>query len=106
MPHRRGGSKWVSLRNMAVVPSLQCADESLCSAADAGVANTGFLPTNVTEMATKIKAVLPVAVEIEAEVGDADSNSGHSQVTMLDGYSPSRVLVGQLSGRLATRVNW
>jgi hypothetical protein len=29
-----------------------------------GVANTGFLPTNVSEMATKVKAVLPLMIEI------------------------------------------
>ena len=31
-----------------------------------GVANTGFLPTNVTAKAKEIDAVLPVCVEVES----------------------------------------
>jgi hypothetical protein len=45
-----------------------------------GVANTGFLPTNVTNNASKIKAVLPVLVELRAE--------GDGVIKPADGYSP------------------
>ena len=62
--------------------------------------NTGYLPTNVTDQAKKVKAVPPVAVEIHI----ADEVEG--KLTMLDGYSSNRILVGQLSGRQAMRVNW
>ncbi len=64
-----------------------------------GVANTGFLPTNVTAHALKIKATLPVYVEI-------GNSAGGGFICMADGHSPSRVTCGQLSGRLSTRVEW
>lgn len=60
-----------------------------------GVANTGFLPTNVSAMATKIKSALPVSVEICAVP------EGH--LASLDG-SPLRIRLDQLAGRLSTRV--
>lgn len=60
-----------------------------------GVANTGFLPTNVSEMATKIKAVLPLIVELES-----------SEIQSSDGYSSLSQLHGQLLGRLSTRLEY
>ncbi len=64
-----------------------------------GVSNTGYLPTNVTENAMKIKAVLPVTIEIAYESNDR-------VLRVADGHSPLRVPVGQLSGRSATRLDW
>lgn len=56
-------------------------------------------------MATKIKAVLPVTVEIKA-ISSPDGDALVSDVNMLDGHSPDRALVGQLTGRQSMRVNW
>jgi hypothetical protein len=67
-----------------------------------GVANTGFLPTNVTVHADNVKAVLPVYVELLAPAIDGSSKPS---IRMQDGFSPSRVTVGQLAGRLSTRVD-
>lgn len=64
------------------------------------MANTGFLPTNVTAQAAKMNAVLPASVDIAPDNPDVDS------FTTLDGSSPLRVTVGQLSGRLNSRVEW
>ena len=69
----------------------------------AGVANTGFLASNVTEQANATKAVLPVNVEICAEKSAAVAQPW---LESADGSSALRVTVGQLSGRLATRVEW
>jgi murein tripeptide amidase MpaA len=55
-----------------------------------GVANTGFLPTYVTEFAKKQSLVLPVSVEM----------TGAESVG-----APARVTLGQLAGRSAMRVN-
>ena len=65
-----------------------------------GVANTGFLPTNVTAQAVKNNAVLPTSVEIAPDNPDTDS------FTPLDATAPLRVTVGQLAGRLSSRVEW
>lgn len=67
-----------------------------------GVANTGFLPTNVTALANKIKAVLPVLVEIStANEGEIIASAdGHSALCQ---QAPGS---GQLEGRLGTRVDW
>lgn len=64
-----------------------------------GVANTGFLPTNVSEMGTKINVTLPVEVEIYP-------SEGYPDLSPADGHSPMRTSIGQLSGRLSTRVEW
>lgn len=71
-----------------------------------GVANTGFLPTNVSEMANKIKAVLPVEVGLYPSDCIASPLSSRQQLLPADGHSPLRTTVGQLSGRLSTRVQW
>lgn len=92
-----------------------------------GVANTGFLPTNVTEMASKMNAVLPVQVSLETEFpspppnpcpspgASAELNSYIAKATALfpaDGHSPLTCTLGQggqggqLAGRLSTRINW
>ena len=55
-----------------------------------GVANTGWLPTQISQWANKHNLVLPVTVEIEG----ADPLSG-----------PARVKLGQLEGRMSYRVN-
>lgn len=61
---------------------------------DAGVANTGWLPTDVTALARKQQLVRPLTVEIsgEASAGDLD---------VIDG--PARRRHGQLAGRSAMR---
>ena len=82
-----------------------------------GVANTGFLPTHVSEMATKISAVLPVSVEITgrlpatglgegAETSTTETST--TEPTCIEGLDngPLRVTIGQLSGRLSTRIEW
>jgi hypothetical protein len=69
-----------------------------------GVANTGFLSTTVSKLATQIKAVLPVAVELGAEAVLGDGSK--ASVSPLDGYSPMRQQVGQLEGRISSRIDW
>ena len=54
-----------------------------------GVANTGWLPTYVTDHARKSNLVLPVALSIETEAGDFEIIHGEA-----------RVRAGQLSGRM------
>jgi hypothetical protein len=61
-----------------------------------GLANTGFLPTNVSDMALKISAVLPIRLEITSEY----------PLKSFDGYSPLCVRLGQLNGRLSSRIEW
>lgn len=56
----------------------------------AGVANTGWLPTDVTAWARKQQLVLPATVEL---LGDVELLSG-----------PARVQIGQLEGRSALRL--
>ena len=53
-----------------------------------GVANTGWLPTDVTQHARSMKLVLPVTIEIGASGGAIDLVEGEA-----------RVRVGQLAGR-------
>ena len=53
-----------------------------------GVANTGWLPTDVTQHARSMKLVLPVTIEIGASSGAIDLVEGEA-----------RVRVGQLAGR-------
>lgn len=57
----------------------------------AGVANTGWLPTDVSAWARKHNIVLPTTVEL---TGDVEILSG-----------PARVQVGQLAGRSALRLD-
>jgi hypothetical protein len=54
-----------------------------------GVANTGWLPTTVTQHANKMKIVLPAVVEI--------SGANGSSVEVIEGEA--RVRIGQLDGR-------
>jgi murein tripeptide amidase MpaA len=78
-----------------------------------GVANTGFLPTNVTTMATNINAVLPVTVELQTVNTNTTNTTTNTTaatarpVRMADGFSPARVVCSpeQLSGRMSTRLN-
>jgi hypothetical protein len=55
-----------------------------------GVANTGFLPTYVTEHAKKNSLVLPLTVSVDG-------------AAVVDG--PAKVQLGQLAGRISMRVN-
>lgn len=54
----------------------------------------------MTAQAEKIGAVLPTSVEIAPDNPDTDS------FTTLDASAPLRVTVGQLAGRLSSRVEW
>jgi len=57
-----------------------------------GVANTGWLPTDVTQHARSMKLVLPVTIEVGAS-GGASSGA----IDLVEGEA--RVRVGQLAGR-------
>lgn len=59
---------------------------------EAGIANSGWLPTNVSERANKENLTLPVT----AEIGGLDASAVVGQV---------RRQCGQLAGRLATRLH-
>jgi hypothetical protein len=62
---------------------------------EVGVANTGFLPTCVTEWARKRELVRPIVAEITGTDGAAIEVVG----------GPARVPLGQLEGRVAARFN-
>jgi hypothetical protein len=62
-----------------------------------GIANTGFLPTHITAHATKIKAVLPLYVEL---------SSSDSSIRSFPDSAPLRIELGQLCGRLSNRIDW
>ncbi|MEP6300022.1 MAG: carboxypeptidase, partial [Ilumatobacter sp.] len=57
---------------------------------DVGVANTGWLPTDVTSLARKESLVSPITVELQSD-----------DIEFLDG--PARRQAGQLEGRVALR---
>ena len=66
-----------------------------------GVANVGWLPTDVTAWARKHHLVLPLVVELS---GDGQSGEDDSEgVTVLDG--PARRELGQLEGRSGFRLD-
>ena len=62
-----------------------------------GVANVGWLPTDVTAWARKHTLVLPLVVELSGDALDGGA------VTVLDG--PARRELGQLEGRSGFRLN-
>ena len=66
------------------------------------MANTGFLPTYVSNKGKEISAVLPVTIEISKDKTCVESNI----VRSLDDHSPLKISVGQLDGRLSTRIMW
>jgi hypothetical protein len=59
---------------------------------DVGIANTGWLPTYVTELAKKDRLVLPLVAELTGAEVVRGSNGGHA-----------RQELGQLAGRVAQR---
>jgi hypothetical protein len=62
-----------------------------------GVANTGWLPTDITRLARKEHLVLPLVVELTGNSDDV----GNGGIAILDG--PPRRRAGQLEGRAALR---
>jgi hypothetical protein len=92
----------------AVLHQLRCAPEltmpyvsvtrisSTTWRVEAGVANTGWLPTQVSERARKADLVRPVTVEL---VPPGVGPDGAAAVEILDG--PARRQLGQLEGRAA-----
>ena len=60
---------------------------------EAGVANEGWLATDITALARKEQLVKPITVEISARDG--------SEIEVIDG--PARRKLGQLAGRAALR---
>ncbi len=60
---------------------------------EVGLANTGWLPTDVTALARKEKMVKPIDIALSAASG--------ADLTVIDG--PSRRQIGQLEGRVAMR---
>ena len=61
-----------------------------------GVANTGWLPTDVTQHSRLMKLVLPVTIEIGPS-GSASGGTSSGAVDLVEGEA--RVRVGQLAGR-------
>lgn len=57
-----------------------------------GVANTGWLPTNVSERAAKHELVMPVMADLDPFLGDAEVLHG-----------PARRKLGQLAGSMSAR---
>jgi len=106
-----------ALRHAALLPLLRITEASVVKVAPsvfkvtARVANTGFLPTNVTQMAVKIKVAKPVVAELKLPE-DAELVTGHEKVDLghLEGRSAKlllpRVIGADVVDKTRSQVEW
>lgn len=106
-----------AIRHAALLPLLEITESKVEKVADrvfkvsAQVANTGFMSTNVTKMAVKIKVAKPVLAEIRIPDG-AELVTGHEKVDMghLEGRSAKlmlpRVIGGDVVDKTRSSVEW
>jgi len=106
-----------ALRHAALLPLLRIIEASVEKVAPrifkvtARVANTGFLPTNVTQMAVKIKVAKPVVAELKLPE-DAELVTGHEKVDLghLEGRSAKfllpRVIGADVVDKTQSQVEW
>ena len=106
-----------ALRHAALLPLLRITEASVEKVAPkvfkvtARIANTGYLPTNVTQMAVKIKAAKPVVAELKLP-DDAELVTGHEKVDLgyLEGRSAKlllpRVIGADVVDRTRSQVEW
>jgi hypothetical protein len=106
-----------ALRHAALLPLLRITEASVEKVAPrvfkvaARIANKGYLPTNVTQMAVKIKAAKPAVAELKLP-DDAELVTGHEKVDLghLEGRSAKlllpRVIGADVVDRTRSQVEW
>ncbi|MBT7346816.1 hypothetical protein HN807_07010, partial [Candidatus Bathyarchaeota archaeon] len=106
-----------AIRHASLLPLLEVTESKVEKVADrvfkvsAQVANTGFMSTNVTKMAVKIKVAKPVLAEIRLSDG-AELVTGHEKVDLghLEGRSAKlmlpRVIGGDVVDKTRSSVEW
>ncbi|MCW4012147.1 MAG: hypothetical protein NWF07_04050, partial [Candidatus Bathyarchaeota archaeon] len=105
------------IRHAALLPVLRITEERVEKVAEgvykvsAQIANTGFMSTNVTKMAVKIKVAKPVLAEIKLPDG-AELVTGHEKVDLghLEGRSSKlllpRVIGADVVDKTRSSVEW
>ena len=105
------------IRHAALLPLLRIKDEKVEKIAEgvfkvsAQIANTGYMSTNVTKMAVKIKVAKPVVAEIKLPM-DAELVTGHEKVNLghLEGRSSKlllpRVIGADVVDKTRSSVEW
>ncbi len=106
-----------AIRHAALLPQLKVLEPKVEKVAEkvykvsVQVANTGFMSTNVTKMAVKIKVAKPVLAEIKLPNG-ADLVTGHEKVNLghLEGRSAKlllpRVIGADVVDKTRSSVEW
>ena len=106
-----------AIRHATLLPLLRITEHKVEKVAEkvykvsAQVANTGFMSTNVTKMAVKIKVAKPVLAEIKLPVG-AELVTGHEKVDLghLEGRSAKlllpRVIGADVVDKTRSSVEW
>ncbi len=106
-----------AIRHAALLPQLKVTKPKVEKVADkvykisAQIANTGFMSTNVTKMAVKIKVAKPVLAEVKLPDG-VDLVTGHEKVNLghLEGRSAKlllpRVIGGDVVDKTRSSVEW
>ena len=106
-----------AIRHATLLPLLRIAEHKVEKVSDrvfkvsAQVANTGFMSTNVTKMAVKIKVAKPVLAEIKLPDG-AELVTGHEKVDLghLEGRSAKlllpRVIGADVVDKTRSSVEW
>ena len=106
-----------AIRHAALLPQLKVTKPKVEKVADkvykisAQIANTGFMSTNVTKMAVKIKVAKPVLAEVKLPEG-VDLVTGHEKVNLghLEGRSAKlllpRVIGGDVVDKTRSSVEW
>jgi len=106
-----------AVKHAALLPLLRIAKTTVTKLADriykieAQVENTGFLPTNVTQMAAKIGVAKPVIIELSLEE-NAELVSGYDRTELghLDGRSAKlllpRVVGGEVEDKTKRQAEW
>ena len=106
-----------AIRHAALLPQLKVTKPKVEKVADkvykisVQIANTGFMSTNVTKMAVKIKVAKPVLAEVKLPDG-VDLVTGHEKVNLghLEGRSAKlllpRVIGGDVVDKTRSSVEW
>ena len=106
-----------ALRHASLLPLIRISDYKTEKVGDgiykveAQIVNTGWLPTNVTELAKRTKRASPVVAEIQLPEG-AELVIGHEKISLgnLEGHSAKlllpRVVGGEIVDKSRAHVEW
>jgi hypothetical protein len=106
-----------ALRHAALLPLLRVREARMTNVSEdvykveAQIVNAGWLPTNVTQIATRIKRATPVIAEIILPPG-AELVVGHEKIELghLEGHSAKlllpRVVGGEVVDKTKAHVEW